>query len=247
MNKNINELIKEEFYNLIKENIDYKNKQFNKYNEIDLNNLIGLKPSDFNEFSDKSAFEYHYNPEDFYGKIIDIGGDLYYFNYSGEYIRIPKITYNTKTKSYQYNKDVSDREKKYGDNIPKSGEFDVIHGSPYGKIDKFDEKKFGSGYQREELPHERFAGVYVSDDTNINKLTSTGYGEVHTYHVKFNNSIWEEDAKEILNKYEQKINKRLNRIQATKYIKSLGYDLIYRTFDDEDNMEYIVLDVNNIK
>ena len=53
--------------------------------------------------------------------------------------------------------------------------------------------------------------------------------------------------KKLLKKYEQKINKRLNRIQATKYIKSLGYDLIYRKFNDDDNMEYVVLDVNNIK
>ena len=234
------------FKSFINENRNYKDTRI-KYDDINLDNLIGLKPSDFYVFSDKGAFEYHYDVKSFYGKIIDIGGDLYYLDYSGKYHRIPNIIYDIKTKSYQYNNDISDREKKYGKSMPKSGGFNVIHGSPYGKIDKFDEKMFGMGYQREELPHERFAGVYVSDDTKENKILNRGYGDVHDYYITFNNSIWEEDARKLLIKHEKEIEKRLNRIEATNYIKSLGYDLVYRKFEDSDNMEYVVLDINKIK
>jgi hypothetical protein len=106
---------------------------------------------------------------------------------------------------------------------------------------------FGKGYQREELEHERFAGVYVSDDTKENIILNSGYGHVHKYHITFDNSIWEEDARKILMKHERKLGKRLDRISSTKYIRSLGYDMIYRKIEDSNNMEYIVLDVENIK
>lgn len=234
------------FKEFINESKNYK-QDIIKYNDIVLDDLVGLVPEDFHDFSDKGSFEYHNDIKDYYNKIIGIGGDLFYINDSGDYNRINEIAYDMKSGTYQYDKDISDRERKYGNKIPKSGSFSVIHGSPYGKIDKFDEDMFGKGYQKEELAHERFAGVYVSDNTNENKILNSGYGEVHQYHITFNNSIWEEDARKILIEYERKLGKRLGRISSTKFIRSLGYDMIYRKIEDSNSMEYIVIDVDKIK
>jgi hypothetical protein len=216
-------------------------------NSITPEDVIGIEVSDENgipSFSDMMGFDYYEDRNNWKNKIAYIGDGIYIFNNEGKHKRIKYLDYDSKTGTIQ-KIDVLQRVIDYGDNIPKSGVITVVHGSPNGKIDNFKEEFWGKGYQQEELAHERFAGIYASDNTYFNKMFS-GYGDSHLYQMKFNNSISEIDAEKILRMHEKEIEKRLSRIEATNFIKSLDFDMIYRD-ENDDTFTYICLDTKNIK
>jgi hypothetical protein len=196
-------------------------------------------------FSDMVSFEYNEDINKWKGKVVDIGGTVYSVSMEGNMKAIPFVEYDAKTNTYQA-VEKPDRAIKYGNEVPSSGNFTVIHSSPSGKIEKFDESKLGKGYQREEGDYERFEGVYADDNTNANKILGTGYGKVYEYNLEFNNSISEPKAEKLLKQHEKEIGKKLSRKEASRYIKSLGYDMVYRSNND-GTFTYIGLDVNKIK
>lgn len=195
-------------------------------------------------FSDMVSFEYNEPIDGWKGRLVDIGGTVYAIGLDGVKNPIYWVTWNSKTGLYE-KESKPNRVEKYGSRMPASGSFIVVHGSPAGKIESFDESAFGKGYQREELDHERFAGVYTADNTEFNKMF-TGYGHSHEYVVSFLNSISEPAALKLLRAKETESGKRFSRIEATNFIKGLGYDMIYRQ-EEDGSCTIIVLDVNKIR
>lgn len=195
-------------------------------------------------FSDLVAFDYSENINDWKGRVVDIGGTVYAIGMDGKMKPIPFVEWDVKSRKYKEIKK-PDRAEKYGDTVPKSGSFIVSHGSPNGLIEKFDENKLGKGFQKEELDHEKFEGVYASDNTDANAILGTGYGDVHEYNLEFNNSISEPKAEKLLKEHEKQIGKTLSRKEASKFTKSLGYDMIYRS-EGDGTYTFVGLDVNKI-
>ena len=83
-----------------------------------------------------SSFEYYEDINKWKGKTVYIGSTVYNINSDGKLIPVPFIEYNYKSGKFEKT-EAPDRVKKYGNKMPKNGEFTVVHGSPNGKINKF--------------------------------------------------------------------------------------------------------------